>query len=345
MDVDEAVSRAARYALERCRDHDWHSLAERGAALRGLLAAGCGSDVGELIDHAVATQTSGGNLAADFVGAQTWDDVLSGWTGASGYTSNIGSPMIGQSVLEWYDRTGDTSYLDAARRQYEALRSLDRTTDGGIPTRRERSELWIDAVDMFAPFLARYGRCDDEPAALDDAVLQIEVHADHLFSPRAGLYRHIWSEQPDHFPESSFWARGNGWMFTGLADTLRFLPTDHEGRPGLERRFTDHAEVLADCRDGSGLWRNVLDDPEAPLEVSASCMFAHGFAAGVQMDLLPAEYRDLATETVEAAAGFVSTEGAVRRVALTPGGPDAPIGGAGQGQAWFLIAADSVTAV
>ncbi|MFB6310010.1 MAG: glycoside hydrolase family 88 protein [Salinirussus sp.] len=208
--------------------------------------------------------------------------------------------------------------------------------------RRERKELWIDAVDMFSPFLARYGVLADEPDAIDEAVQQIAIHAKHLHDDASGLYRHIWCEQPDFYPESSLWSRGNGWMLTGMADTLRVLPENHEGRAALEDRFVEHAAAIREVRDASGLWRNVLDDPHAPLEVSGACQFAHAFATGVQLDLLPEDYASLARETVEIVSGFVGNDGEVKRVALTPGGPGAPIGGGAQGQSWFLVAANTL---
>jgi unsaturated rhamnogalacturonyl hydrolase len=343
--MDDSVRLAAEYAAERSLDHDWNSLGEFGIALNGLLAVDDGTfteTIEDLVDLAIRTQTSSGQLCHDFVGSGSWDDVVTAWSGTGGFTSNIGAPLVGQAVLDVLDRTGDTRYRRAVRRQYEAVEAIDRTADGGIPTRRERPELWIDAIFMVAPFLARFGRLVGERAPFDEAVRQIRVHADHLEADRHGVFRHIWCEQPDTYPDGALWARGNGWMLAGMADTLAYLPGDHEDRDWLETRFVDLSAAIRSFRDDSGLWRNVLDDPMASLEVSAACQFAYAYQRGVDAGLLDEDYERLATESLATAAGFVATDGEVKRVALTPGGPGAPIGGGGHGQGWFLLAAGTV---
>ena len=343
--MDDTVRLAAEYAAERSLDHDWDSLGEFGVALNGLLAIDDGTfteTIDELVDRAVRTQTSSGQLCHDFVGSGSWDDVVTSWSGTGGFTSNIGAPLVGQAVLDVLDRTDGARYRDAARRQYEALNAVERTAGGGIPTRRERPELWIDAVFMVAPFLSRFGRLTGASAPHDEAVRQIRVHGDHLEADNHGVFRHIWCEQPDTYPDGALWARGNGWMLAGMVDTLAALPDDHDERDWLETRFVDLSEALRSFRDDSGLWRNVLDDPMAPLEVSAACQFAYAYQRGVDAGLLDPEYERLASHSMETAASLVATDGEIKRVALTPGGPGAPIGGGGHGQGWFLLAAGAV---
>lgn len=79
-----------------------------------------------------------------------------------------------------------------------------------------------------------------------------------------------------------------------------------------------------------------------PLEVSAACQFAYAFQRGVDAGLLEDEYERLATHSMQTAASMIATDGEVKQVALTPGGPGAPIGGGGHGQGWFLLAAEAV---
>ena len=44
-------------------------------------------------------------------------------------------------------------------------------------------------------------------------------------------------ERRDEQGRKLFWARGNGWVFAGIANMLDLLPQDHADRPRLEKLF------------------------------------------------------------------------------------------------------------
>jgi len=342
--LEELVPRVATYSLEHhdpspwlgkdLESHDW----EKGLLVNGLLANEESVDAARsLVDRAVATQTGDGQFAYGSLDPKPLDwDVP--WQEAT-YTS-IADPLVpGHGVLDFYFRTGEEHYLDAACRQYEFLQRIDRTEGGGIPQRREALELWVDALYMACPFLARYGRAADEPAAFDDAVRQFELQRTRLQDPHTGLFRHNWRETPNSLVQSAFWSRGNGWVTAGIVDTLEHLPDDHEGRDCLVGILREVCGAVLDYQDRTGFWPNVLDDPESWLETSGTLMFAYAFDRGIEMGVLDEDrFAEPAREAMAVCRGVVDERGAVRRVAKVPGGPGAPPGVTLHGQGWFLLA-------
>lgn len=331
-DLDALVERVADHTLERDMENEtW----QKAVALNGLLAVGGYDDeVRRLVDRSVQTQTSAGQFSYGSLDVKPWTDDTE-------YKSQTDPAALGYPVLEFYDRTGDERYLEAAERQYEYLaEEAQRTEDGGIGHHRGTVELWVDAIYMLCPFLARYGATADEPDAIDDAARQVLVQTKHLRDPHTGLYRHEWRERPNVYPEDTFWSRGNGWVAAGIVDALEYVPDDHDDRDELEEVFVDLCESVLPLQDGSGYWHNILDDDQSPLETSGTCQFAYAFAEGVERGLLDEDpYLEAARDALEVTKGVVKDDGSVGRVVGPPGGPGVPFAVTSYGQGWFLLAA------
>lgn len=325
------VERVAERTLERDMENEtW----QKAVALNGLLAVeGYDEAVQRLVDRAMATQTTAGQFSYGSLDPKPWADDTE-------YKSQTDPAALGYPVLEFYERTGDKQYLEAATRQYEYLaETAQRTGDGGIGHHRGALELWVDAIYMLCPFLARYGSVADEPAAHDDAARQVIVQTTHLRDPQTGLYRHEWREQPNVYPEDTLWSRGNGWVLGGVLDALEYLPDDHPDRGTLIDIVTDLSESILSLQDASGFWHNILDDDTTPLETSGTLMFAYAFQKGFERGLLDEEYEQAARDALDVVEGVVKENGTVGRVVGPPGGPNVPFAETSYGQGWFLLAA------
>jgi len=334
-DLNSFCSRVADHIRERdMENEDW----EKGTAINGLLATGereCVDHARELVDRAVETQTDEGKLG--------YDDPKPWMPSEDPYRAQCEPATLGHGVLSFYERTGEDRYLDAARRQYEYLRDdAERTIDGGIAYSTGPVELWVDSIYMVCPFFARYAAIADDPEAFDEAVRHITVQATHLREPTTGLFRHEWRETPNTFPEGSLWARGNGWALAGMVDTLSHLPDDHSDRETVENLFTTQAAALLERQEDCGLWHHILDYRDSPLETSATLQYTYAFARGVDQGLLDDEYLAAARRAMDVCRGMVDEDGRVRRVAVPPGGPDAPLGTTSYGQGWYLMAAEQL---
>ncbi|MFB6150879.1 MAG: glycoside hydrolase family 105 protein [Haloarculaceae archaeon] len=334
--LDTITERVAEHTAERDMEgEDW----EKAVAINGLVATGEERFVDaarRLVDRSVETQTAAGQFTYGSLDYKPWLEQahIDSFKGVSDPAA------VGQGVVDFYERTSETRYIDAARRQYEFLKDAPKTEDGGITHRREDVELWVDSIYMQCPFFARYAAAADHPEAYDDAVRQIRVCAKHLQDPRTGLFRHAWKETPDSYPSGTFWNRGNGWAAAGIVDTLERLPDGHEGRDDLVRIFRDLAEATVERQDDSGFWHHLLDDPETSLETSGTLMLSYAFKKGADMGLLESDrYVTAAEDGLEVCLPLVDDDGRVHRVSKPPGGPKMPMGVTSYGQGWFLLAA------
>ena len=169
---------------------------------------------------------------------------------------------------------------------------------------------------------------------------QVSLHADRLCDPRTGLFRHIWSETPDSFPQSTFWSRGQGWITASLVDVYEALPAGHAGRPQMASMLERMLAALIPLQDASGFWHNVVDDPRAALESSGTSLFAYSIRKALDMGMLSGPgYAAAAQRGFDAVTQAVHDDGAVGMTSLPPGGPNARFGSAPYGQGAFLLAA------
>lgn len=329
--ADQIVSGA--WNMEK---HDW----EKGCAINGLIAVDIHLDEArEMVDRSIETQNSEGQLSYGSLGSTPY-----GWEAdwATGDYKSYADPVVpGHGVLEFYDRTGEDYLIEAAKKQYEQLLSIDQTSNGGIPISRGTTDLLLDTLYHICPFMARYGQLANEPNAIEEAIKQIEVHADHLYDLHTGLYRQGWTEgPPNSFKQETFWSRGVGWLTTAIVDTYQYLPEDHDGRESLAEILIEVSDVLLDYQDASGYWHNTLDDLESPLETSGTLMFAYSFEKARKLGIHEnTRFTEAAERAMQVSIGTVDQDGGVRRVAVVPGGPRAPLGVALHGQGWFLLAA------
>jgi unsaturated rhamnogalacturonyl hydrolase len=332
--LEELLPTVAAYTLEL--DFEEFIQGERPMVLRGLLATDDEDHTAiaeEYLDRAVRSQSSNGQLAYGSI------DVVPEWDEHRIFRPVPDAGAFGYLVLDVYENGGPESYLDAARRQFENFHEdAPRSDDGGISHHVDDTELWIDAIYMMCPFMARYGELTDTPAAIDEAVDQILVHVDHLRDPKTDLYRHIWRETPNNYPDGSLWLRGNGWAATGILDTLEYVPDDHPERETLEEIVRDHLLSMATYQDRSGFWHHLIDDPTMYFETSGTLQYAYAFTDAVDRGLIDEEYREHAERAMSAAKTAVTADGAVQRNAAMPGGPEAPQAVNLYGQGWFLIA-------
>jgi unsaturated rhamnogalacturonyl hydrolase len=331
--LDELLPTVADYTLDM--NFEDFIQGERPMVLRGLLATDDDDHTAiaeRYIDRAVRSQSSKGQMAYGSI------DVVPEWDEHRVFRPVPDAGAVAYLALEAYENDGPAFYLDACQRQFEYFHEdAPRTEDGGLSHHIDGVELWIDAIYMMCPFMARYGRLTDTPAAIDEAVDQILVHVEHLRDPHTDCYRHIWRETPDSYPDGSLWLRGNGWFATGVLDTLRYVPDDHPERERLERLVVEHLESMAEYQDRSGFWHHLIDDPSMYLETSGTLQYAFAFTEAVERGLLDDAYLEPAERAVGAAKTVVTDEGAVQRNAAMPGGPEAPQAVNLYGQGWFLI--------
>lgn len=149
---------------------------------------------------------------------------------------------------------------------------------------------WCDALYMAPPTLARLHSATGDRKYLDFLDAEFQFTYDHLYDPAEKLFFRdaTFFEKKTPNGKKTFWSRGNGWVYGGLALVLDHLPSDHPKRGFYETLFKEMTTAILAAQQPDGLWRPSLLDPlEVPEgETSGSGFFTFGLAWGVNHGLL-----------------------------------------------------------
>ena len=183
--------------------------------------------------------------------------------------------VFGTVPLEIFIQTKDPRFLELGRSF--ADKQWETTTPDGITT---EARYWIDDMFMITAVQVQAYRATDDPKYIDRAAQSMVAYLDKLQQPN-GLFFHA--------PDSPFyWSRGNGWMAAGAAELLRSLPVAHAARPRILEGYRKMMATLLTLQGEDGLWRQLLDHPEAWPETSGTGMFASAMVTGVKNGWLEA---------------------------------------------------------
>jgi len=183
--------------------------------------------------------------------------------------------VFGTVPLEIFIQTKDPRFLDLGRSF--ADKQWETTTPDGITT---EARYWIDDMFMITAVQVQAYRATGDATYIDRAAKTMVAYLDKLQQPN-GLFFHA--------PDSQFyWSRGNGWMAAGSAELLRSLPLSHPARPRILEGYRKMMASLLAMQGADGLWRQLLDHPEAWPETSGTGMFAFAMVTGVRNGWLDA---------------------------------------------------------
>ncbi len=223
----------------------------------------------------------------------------------------------GEVCLRAYERTGETYFLDGAKRMLAYLeQDAPRTEDGIICHNRisfeegySPKQLWIDGLYMVPPFLAAMGRTEE-------AVRQVRGYIRHLFDEEAGLFRHIVDTADGRFVRDRHWATGNGWALMGLARVIELTG----GKPAEELTvFLNRLlKGMLEWQLPDGRFHDILDDPESFTDGTSAMMMAAAVFRGIPAGYVGREYREAAEKAFRTVSGRIDEKGLVREVCGCP---------------------------
>lgn len=272
--------------------------------------------------------------------------VLRTWLGRGVARSNEDHVGAGTELIEVYSRTGDPSFLEAARALAALNANFPKGPHGARYHRADtpgwRWQIWVDCMHVDGPFLASLAQATGEEAYYDQAADELLGYARTLQAD-GGFFYHGFER--DCGRNGQLWARGNGWALVGLVDTLSLLPRTHRAWPELQQRTNLLAEALMDSQDAGGLWHTVLTDPQTYLESTLAAMAAAALHNAFHRDILAVDRFGAMERRARAALHMqVSADGVLERVSdATPVGEHAvyatrPFGVFPWGQGPLLLA-------
>ncbi len=184
-------------------------------------------------------------------------------------TAHVDFRVFGVVPLEACIQTREKKYLDLGLSF--ADRQWDDPTPDGI-TREAR--YWIDDMFMITAVQVQAYRATGDSKYIDRAALAMTAYLDKLQQPN-GLFFHA----PD---VPFYWGRGNGWVAAGMTELLRSIPKDHPKRERILEGYRKMMASLLKYQGEDGLWRQLIDKPEAWPETSSTGMFTFAMITGVK---------------------------------------------------------------
>lgn len=176
-----------------------------------------------------------------------------------------------------------------------------------------RMTIWGDDLFMSVPFLLRMAKITGDEKYYDDAAMQVVNFYKYLQDKNTGLLTHGWFASTGE-PSVAFWGRANGWVVWAVSEALLYLPSEHKEYKKIQNLFAKHLATLVNYQHESGLWHQVLDQPESWLETSCSAMYVLGLARGITKGWIDDKYRENALRGWQGISSKIEEDGTVKGI-------------------------------
>ncbi len=146
---------------------------------------------------------------------------------------------------------------------------------------------WADGLYMVMPVMTKLYQVTGDELYLEKLHEYFTYAKSIMYDEETGLFfrdaKYVYPEHKSLNGRKDFWARGDGWVFAGLAKVLEDLPENHKHRDEYLGIFRKMADTLAQAQQPGGYWTRSLLDPEhAPgYETSGTAFFTYGYLWGI----------------------------------------------------------------
>ncbi|MDR2563766.1 MAG: glycoside hydrolase family 88 protein [Prevotellaceae bacterium] len=222
--------------------------------------------------------------------------------------------MFGSLPLTIYQITKEKRYLDFGLPYADTQWTLPENAKPEERAWHERgytwqTRLWIDDMYMITIVQTLAYKVTGQAKYLDRTAKEMVMYLDELQRPN-GLFYHA----PD---VPFFWGRGNGWMAAGMSELLSNLPENHPDRPRIMDGYLRMMKSLKTYQRPSGMWNQLIDEPDCWAETSASAMFAYAFIVGLKHGWLDAgEYSAATRKAWTVLTHYIDAKGDISEVCV-----------------------------
>ncbi|MEN9685410.1 MAG: hypothetical protein RLZZ28_1196 [Bacteroidota bacterium] len=215
--------------------------------------------------------------------------------------------VYGILPLELYRHTQDERF----RRQGLALAN-EQWTNPLPDGLSNQTRYWIDDMYMIGSLQVQAYRETGNAVYLDRAAKELDTYLKKLQQPN-GLFF--------HGPDAPFyWGRGNGWVAAALAELLSVLPEKNPYYPAIQDGYRKMMNALLRYQADDGMWRQLIDYPQAWKETSSTAMFGYAMMVGVKRGILPSKiFRPAAGKAWQALSTYVNEAGELSGVCVGTG--------------------------
>lgn len=146
---------------------------------------------------------------------------------------------------------------------------------------------WADGLYMVMPVMTKLYKVTGNELYLEKLYEYFSFARNLMYDEESQLFyrdaKYIYPKHKTNSGKKDFWARGNGWVFAGLAKVLEDLPENNAHRSEFVQIYRELAESLAASQQDEGYWtRSILDPAQAPgRETSGTAFFTYGYLWGM----------------------------------------------------------------
>ena len=193
--------------------------------------------------------------------------------------NHVDNNVFGSLAFELYLQSKEKKYLDLGLIYADAQWTLP---ESAKPEEKAYSDqgyswqtrIWIDDMFMITAVQSQAYRATGDRKYIDRAAKEMVFYLDKIQLENGLFY---------HSPDAHFsWGRGNGWMAVGMAEMLRIMPKDNPNRIRITEGYKKMMAALLKYQEKDGMWRQIIDDPEAWKETSGTAMFTYAMITGVK---------------------------------------------------------------
>jgi len=193
--------------------------------------------------------------------------------------NHVDNNVFGSLAFELYLQTKEKKYLDLGLTYADAQWTLPENAKPEEKAYADKgyswqTRIWIDDMFMITAVQSQAYRATGDRKYIDRAAKEMVFYLDKIQLENGLFY---------HSPEAHFsWGRGNGWMAVGMAEMLRNLPKDNPNKARIMEGYHKMMAALLKFQEKDGMWRQIIDDPEAWKETSGTAMFTDAMITGVK---------------------------------------------------------------
>jgi len=145
---------------------------------------------------------------------------------------------------------------------------------------------------MVMPVMTKLFRVTDDSLYLDKLTEYFLYAKSIMYDQQTGLFyrdaKYVYPKHTSVNGKKDFWARGDGWVFAGLAKVLNDMPENYRHRALFLDVYKKMAISLKEAQQEEGYWtRSILDPAHAPgPETSGTAFYTFGFLWGINHGIL-----------------------------------------------------------
>jgi unsaturated rhamnogalacturonyl hydrolase len=220
---------------------------------------------------------------------------------------HVDANVYGILPVELYMQTKDTVFLN------QGIRLADQQWKDTLPNGlTSQTRFWIDDIWMIGSLQVQAYRATGNKIYLERAAKEAAAYIEKLQQPN-GLFYHGENAK-------FFWGRGNGWVAAGLAEILTELPQSDPYYKIVVSGYKKMMQALLRYQADDGMWRQLIDHPEAWEESSSTGMFGYAMTVGVNRGILSREkYEPAFRKAWLALTDHITKEGKVMDICIGTG--------------------------